>query len=310
MLFCKATRGRRRVIVVAYVGVDAPDLIPDFNDVELYCWPQVGATDPNALATLQSPEYGAKVFLSDGLHVKLYWVEGTGYVVTSANLSRSALGARSLHEAGVFVDSTEKIDIDALLGSLNARAITQSELRTLQREHDLFWFRNETRATGAPKGAQSFEQWYDGTRTRSWKLGWWDTPGDEAPSVAGYARAQYGVDAIEDYMDGAEGDYSPGDWVLTFRINADGTTANPSWLFVQDVRALDSTEFDSGTGYSHQAIQVTPLSRYTRPPFAVNTAAFRRAFRKACSSFGIARLENSSTTPPVRFLTILRNEIG
>ncbi len=68
-------------------GSAAPRLLPDYSDVEIYCWPQAGATDPNALARLREPKYGARIFLCDGLHMKLYWVEGVGSVITSANLS-------------------------------------------------------------------------------------------------------------------------------------------------------------------------------------------------------------------------------
>lgn len=115
-LFSESTRGRRRVIIVAYVGRDAPRILPDYADVELYCWRQPGATDPNALARLCEPDHGARIFLCDGLHMKLYWVDGIGSIITSANLSNRALGERTLHEFGVFLPSPDGIDIDAVVG--------------------------------------------------------------------------------------------------------------------------------------------------------------------------------------------------
>jgi phosphatidylserine/phosphatidylglycerophosphate/cardiolipin synthase-like enzyme len=123
-LFSERTRKRRRVILVAYVGNAAPSLLPDARNVELYCWPQVGATDPYALAKLASPERGAKIHFVDGLHGKLYWVEGSGFIIGSANLSINALGQGRLQEFAVFIEDSAKLDIDriiTLLGSQTGR---------------------------------------------------------------------------------------------------------------------------------------------------------------------------------------------
>jgi len=54
---------------------------------------------------------GANLQFADRLHMKVYWSEGSGVVVTSANLSTNALGVGDLKEAGVLL-GPESLDID------------------------------------------------------------------------------------------------------------------------------------------------------------------------------------------------------
>src|SRR5450759_545779 len=123
-IFSRSTRGRRRVAIVAYVGRDACELIPDFKDVELFCWPQIGATDPYTLAELQRAPHHAKVRLVDRLHMKLYWVEREGFVITSANLSRRALAENIQEEIGIFSDDPSFVPIDQIIERLASRPLT------------------------------------------------------------------------------------------------------------------------------------------------------------------------------------------
>ena len=133
-MFSAQTRSKRRVILVAYVGKEAPRLLPDARDGEIYCWPQPGATHPDAVRALLKA--GAKVFFVPGLHMKLYWVEGIGALFASANLSGNGMGAGGLHEAGVFLSDPAGLDIDHFIQGLNATPATQAALDILQRDHD------------------------------------------------------------------------------------------------------------------------------------------------------------------------------
>ena len=156
-MFSTKTRHRRRVVLVAYVGKDAPSLLPDAQGVEIYCWPQAGATHPEAIRTLV--QRGAEIFFVPSLHMKLYWVRDIGALFTSANLSRNALGVGGLHEAGVFLEDLKGLDIDHLIHGLSAQMLTDDLLDALQRDHDNFSERLHlpTSSTKSPSLLEWFE---------------------------------------------------------------------------------------------------------------------------------------------------------
>lgn len=131
-------------------------------------------------------------------------------------------------------------------------------------------------------------------------LAWWDTARDGAESSTHRARSEFGVPDIVDYMDGHARDYRVGDWVLCYEVTG-FNVGSPSWLFVQDVNRLTANEVAANDGYTHQALQATPLARYHEPPFVV-TPAFRRSFKRACKAYGVERLQTDSVTPAALFL--------
>lgn len=133
-LFDEDTRHLRRVIVVAYVGAAAPRLLPDVKDVELYCSPDPPSTNPYGLQELR--KLGAKIYLVKNLHMKLYWVQDLGALITSANLSLNALGEEGLFEIGVFLEDHSDLDIDSIIEKLRAKRITSARLKELQQEYD------------------------------------------------------------------------------------------------------------------------------------------------------------------------------
>src|SRR4051812_26338296 len=89
----------RRVAVVGFVGDGAESYLPKPSGIELICWPKAGGTNPNVLRRLAKNK--VIIRFADRLHMKVYWAEGTGSIVTSANLSANALGAGNLKELGV-----------------------------------------------------------------------------------------------------------------------------------------------------------------------------------------------------------------
>jgi hypothetical protein len=78
---------KRRVAVVAFVGEGAEAYLPNPAGLELFCWPKPGNTDPDTLISLM--KRGAKVSFVNDLHMKVYWSESNGTILTSANLSTS-----------------------------------------------------------------------------------------------------------------------------------------------------------------------------------------------------------------------------
>ena len=84
----------RRVAISAFVGEGAGAFLPYPKGIELICWPQPGGTNPTGVRALMTS--GVQVKFADRLHMKVYWAEGKGAVVTSANLSTNALGAGNL----------------------------------------------------------------------------------------------------------------------------------------------------------------------------------------------------------------------
>ena len=105
--------------------------------------------------------------------MKVYWAEGRGAIITSANLSTNALGSGDLKEVGVLL-SDEDIDIDHLISSLKLRNPSKKELSDLDRLHDLFYVKNPP--VNKKRQVPTLETWYQSIAPRLWKLGWANTP--------------------------------------------------------------------------------------------------------------------------------------
>src|ERR1051325_11165032 len=80
----------RRVAITAFVGDGAEAYLRKPEGLTLICWPKAGGTNPNALRKLI--KLRVQVYFADALHMKLYWTEDKGAIITSANLSTNALG--------------------------------------------------------------------------------------------------------------------------------------------------------------------------------------------------------------------------
>jgi phosphatidylserine/phosphatidylglycerophosphate/cardiolipin synthase-like enzyme len=91
----------RRVVIVAYIGVDYATFLPNPKGTEIVCSPTPGATSAEAVQKLI--EAGARVWFSDRLHMKVYFAQKIGCLITSANLSDNALGMNGLKEMGILV---------------------------------------------------------------------------------------------------------------------------------------------------------------------------------------------------------------
>lgn len=122
----------RKIVIVAFVGSNAIDYIPNKDNLQIYCWPNSGATSANGIRLLQ--QKGVKIFFSDNMHKKIYWAENRGTIITSANLTYNALSGNVLQESGVFIPSND-FDIDAEISHLrNIRLAKNEEIEDLERK--------------------------------------------------------------------------------------------------------------------------------------------------------------------------------
>jgi phosphatidylserine/phosphatidylglycerophosphate/cardiolipin synthase-like enzyme len=159
----RAGKHRRRIALSAYVGESAESYLPFPDKLEVVCSPTAGATSPSAIRKLIS--LGATVQFVDKLHMKVYWAEGVGAVVTSANLSTNAMGVGGLKEAGVLL-GPEFIDIAKLLKPLQRRP-AEPGLHNLDLAYREYRKRNPWTNRSRPA---SFADWYASPQRESWKL--------------------------------------------------------------------------------------------------------------------------------------------
>jgi hypothetical protein len=217
----------RRVAIVAYVGTGALAYIPRPKALELICCPEPGATSHSTVNTLIAR--GAEVRFADKLHMKVYWSEHGGCLITSANLSTSALGAGGLKECGVYLPAGA-VDIDRLIRLAKPKRVTASAMRSLDREAKRLAKRGALRFP-ADTDQRNYSSWHRQPFRQTWKLGWWDKSVPAAKAAEAKARVEYDVREPHDYISCRAGQLVPGDWVLTFKLT-ERTVTEFGWLYV------------------------------------------------------------------------------
>ena len=289
----------RRVAIVAFVGAGARAFIPRPKGVEIICWPKAGGTNPLELRRLK--QMGVNVRFADGLHMKLYWAEGRGTVLTSANLTTNALGSGNLKEIGVLLPP-DAIDIDELIASLKSRRFNKREMRKLEERHRKI-------NAGQPRQSEKTErveylEWLSHSARSEWKLGWWDGFVQIAKEAKEIVRADFNKREPEYFISCRKKDYRQADWVLCFRLTSKGAST-PKWMFVDFVVKVGRREKAYCTDNQYQAAQVWTPRHYPTPPFVV-TPAFRAALRAATLKIGVERIKSGrSTNPSARLLKMI-----
>ena len=275
--------GVRRVAITAFVGAGASAYIPKPEGVTVVCWPKAGGTNPAAVRDLLAR--GANVLFADRLHMKLYWAEGRGAIIGSANLSTNALGSGGLKELAALLPA-RSVDIDQVLGSVSSRKVSNKELDRLELEH-----RKLGRKITGSGISISFRDWFEMQARSRWKLGWWDSAVNYSPQARTTAKADFGRSPVNSIW-GRAREHVVGDWVLSFCVTKKRVYP-AKWLFVNFVvRARRKNET-----YPFEAVQVWTGRQCTPPPFAINKA-FNRALSKACHEFGIKQLKDLETVKP------------
>jgi len=290
----------RRVAVTAFAGADAGDFLPNAEGVEVYCWPKAGSTSAEGVEDLQ--KRGAVVRFVDRLHSKIYWAEGRGAIVTSANLSRSAMGSKGLVESGVCLPDGV-VDIDKLLRPLRPRKVTPSELAKLRRAAAV-----GRASRGGGLEPLTFTVWMASGAGR-WKWSWFDEYQEDpvCKEAVAWARATYGVSDPEDTQFCRVGRVQPYDWLLVVELGKRSPIRNARWMYVNNVVKVSPKEkrlYDRR--WPRQAVQAQSLRSCPTPPFDVD-ARFRWALRKAARAWGLKRVatEVDDRRPAPAFLRLI-----
>jgi len=237
----------------------------------------------------------------DSLHMKVYWTEDKGAVITSANLSTNALGAGNLRELGIYVPSGQ-LNIKKILASLKKRPVTNKELSRLDKQHHEY--QKVTR--DYPKAAKgvTFREWYELPFRPKWKIGWGDVEGDFSKAAKEIAKEEYNVRTPNDFAMGERNAYQKNDWVLNFDLSGE-TPIGVRWMSVDYVvRVPKSDKKAYSTGYPFQAVQVWSPRHYPEPPFRVEPR-FRNAFKKAVREFGADKIWEQDVVRPSKSLMTL-----
>lgn len=301
-----STAKGRRVAITAFVGADAENYLTKPKGIELICWPKAGGTNPYAIWQLK--KQGVKVYFADSLHMKLYWTEDRGAVVTSANLSTFALGSGGLKEIGVLLPSGS-VDIDRVLEKIDYQKATETAIEKLEVAHKNYAKQN---VNNYPKKANSntFAQWYK-ARKPEWKL--MPLAEEEDLKLCSSAKTLLKVEhgktscyQIFQMIKGDEKYYKENDWLFGFS-EAKKSLLPMSWTFAHYIVKIPSTDkaiYDPE--WPRQLLQVAPLRAYDSPPFSIDSG-FKKAFRLALDDFGgVSKVNNARTKrPSEKLLTLI-----
>jgi hypothetical protein len=268
------TRGRR-VAISAFVGEGAEAFLPMPAGIELVCWPHPTGTNPDALRTLMGK--GVRVWFADRVHMKVYWSEHRGAVVTSANLSTYAMGKGDLHEFGVRLRA-EDINIDRVLSSLTKRHALPAELRRLDTLHDKYTMATREFQDRKKPRAVEFKQWYGLPSRKQWFLGWWqEEQVHQSRAIRDLVEAQYQIPTSHDFLQVEKNQVQKGKWVLVFKLD-DQTAGQLRWMFVDHVVRVSPKDKVYNRPYPYEAVQVWAARHYPPAPFLID-AKFRAAFK-------------------------------
>lgn len=287
--------GGKRVAITAFVGNGADAYLPNPSGVDLVCWLKAGGTNPNELRNLIKK--GVKIYHSDSVHMKVYWGENYGAIITSANLSTNALGSGNLKEIGILLKQKE-LDIDYLWKSINPIAVTGQDLYLLDDLHKEYSKRNPHIKNGERK---TFVDWYESPYPEKWKLAWTEGETDLAQVAKEKAIQEYNVKEPHFWLGYDQENYALNDWILTFSLKR--TPKDIKWMwpdFIVQVPKADKVD------NCFQVIQLYTNTKYPQPPFDVSKKNFKKAFSEACKEYGIKKIKKmTDTTPPDELIKLI-----
>ncbi len=282
-LFQNPKASGRRIVIVAYIGVDYAKFLPNPRGIEIVCSPTPGATSAEAVQKLIAA--GARVWFSDRLHMKVYWAEKIGCLITSANLSDNALGMNGLKEMGILVDAA-MVDIDRLL----------KEAKPYPAKKKLEWLRKEGEKVKLamakagrhvlydPKG---YADWYTDSPNirKAWKLVCWEGDAKPAEAAREFVSKNFDRSGPWDWLNVNKHQVRKGDWLLCF-----------TWTKGQK---LEHGAYEED--FPFQAFQAEESTRYDAPPFGLGHK-FARALTIAIKKVGVEKMGKSNYATPPRAL--------
>lgn len=304
-LFGQPEGAGRRVALVAYIGKNYADYLLCPARIEIVCSPTAGATSAVAVDRLRDAK--ASVWFSDQLHMKVYWSEKRGCVVTSANLSDNALGIKGLKEAGVWLEP-DTVEIDSLMKEAQPYKVTDARLERLRRGEEQYKRAMAGIGRRDPDDGFQYLDWYSlslAART-PWKVGDYVGEDEIAPAAEERLKVEFNRTKVENYLSiKSQHLLDEGNWVLQFEFDYDEkkATGNPEWMKVDFVAS-----FEKKRAYKFQAIQVHPTSSYERPPFRL-TPQFKKAFKVAIAKLGDARVVKKSMLASDALLQAIAEEM-
>jgi len=297
------TSHRRKVAISAFVGEGAGVYLRKPKDVELFCWPKAGSTNPNEIRKLIKE--GACVFFADSLHMKVYWTEDQGSIISSANLSTSALGSGNLKEIGILLKPGE-LDIDRVIRYLKPRAVSEPELKKLDRAHNAYISKNPPSFKSSR--IQSFKEWYESPWRCEWKIALITGHCETASIVKETLQKEYHISKKRsdyDLISAPKGSYLKNEWILVCEHKNRPIKIN--WLyadFVADIPKSDKKAYDPVNNC--QIVQAHSRKYYSGFPFNEHDKQFKKAFLAALQEYGPSRIEKlKSCKPPLRFLNLI-----
>jgi len=311
-IFDAPKQSGRRVALVAYVGQDYAKYLPSPRGIEVICSPTAGATSVIAIDGLRKAK--ARVRFSDKLHMKVYWSEARGCVITSANLSANALGVRGLKEAGIWIEP-DTVNIDKLLIAAQPYNVTSARINKLRREEERH--KRAMASIGKRETDHGFRyiDWYklESAAKTNWKLADFDPNLDYYLADAGKRRAkdEFNVYDPVNYHGVGKGEAQEGDWLLQvpYDYKQKNVIGRIVWMKVDFVVPIGRRERSRDKENPFQAVQVMPTSRYERPPFPL-TPQFSKAFRAAAAKIGRNCLVPGTMKPSKRLLEAIADRFG
>lgn len=267
----------RKVAIVGFVGGNAVEYIPNFENLEIYCWPLAHATNPEGVIELK--EKGASVYFKEKLHMKIYWAEGQGVIIGSANLSDNALGEKGLLEYAVYIND-EKFNIDELIRGLGKISkVDRKRLNELKKESRKPFYSNPKYVS--KRKSKTFESYMDGEYKEPIKLLYYDSHYEKKD----YEEIKHAVISLKNCNDCGRS-IKVGDLCLQIYLDDKGhlkKVKNPiSWFVVNDI-----IEYDGNVAVQKEKIGDVP--------FTIDEK-FKNAFEWVFNSQGLAKIKHQTTS--------------
>jgi hypothetical protein len=291
----------KRIVAVAYVGVQAIKYLPNPKGISLFCSTEIPGTNPSSLRELK--DAGVLIHEVENLHAKVYWGSSTGAVIGSANLSNNGLSENGNHELAILLPSGT-FDMENYLETFEPKIIEYSYINRLEKQYNLYMLRNKQPRKGRSK-AKSFRLWSEESGP-SWKLYAWNEEGSLPKDVIKqFNDLQPGESAYDFMQSSTQNAYDIGGWVLSFRENWKGNNLESlsdfNW-FIPQVRIKSNQK--NSSNYPFYWIQLhRQLPSST--PFDLSESDFKKAFESTYIEL-VQQHEKTSTPsgkPRKKFLT-------
>ena len=257
--------------VVGFVGYNALDHLPSHvSELSVVCWPKAGGTNPDGVRRLI--DHGISVYFCDRLHQKIYWRQGAGLIVGSANLSENALGDAGLHEFGVYCDD-KSFNIDQVLNAFKYVSVTPEALEKLDIEHAAQARQKDKSDDNDSHADITFLEAIETTYPKKWKLVTWSELRESNDHIRTEVESHFNTRNWVNDNDVESSSFQVGDFVLQVKTNDEGIVerANGRWLLVDYIIAKR---------YTRAVVQVNQLDSRTPPPFVIDST-FKGHLKKA-----------------------------